>query len=519
MLSKRTALLGFELAPLKDELIHGWLARHQALARLTASQGFLKLVLDRRTLGGSPLLPTGLRELSERLPSGRYGHERLIADHTAFPYFASFGPADRVGRLAEGMRDGWSDRSQNVLGVTPVAQHATLLYCRTCRSEQLATLGAATWSRVHQAPGVFRCHMHEEPLMASPIKVKSSASLFTCPTGNEGPTPATSPLPNSSARRIARLTAHFMQNPRRIASRVQLRVGVSNLLRKAGWLHESGHARAHLWQTFAKHVGEETLEGLGCQRTLGNTSTSWIHNMIGAQTVGHHPLRYLLIFDFLGLEPSDLQNFPEAELDPVLRTGAPAHPRVELEGLTPELLALYRRGILKGVSDGLTRAEIQRKHTRRFRALLAFDRVWFDEHVPARGTAAPRSMKDNSEEDGHLTAVILAAISRLRNTGDVPPKRITLHSIATEAGLPTFEARKHRLPKSLRLGEAACESVEQHRVTLLHWAAERYRTEGASPSFAVFAKRAAFKPERFPTLRELARTIHGNLADSGRPRD
>src|SRR4051812_4721702 len=107
MSRSHAAVLAFELAPLEDELLGGWLARHRAMLGLTTHQGFAELALGRRSFAGSPLLPAGLAELPDRLPSGLYDHERLLSEHTAFPYFASFGPAERVSALVKIMRDGW----------------------------------------------------------------------------------------------------------------------------------------------------------------------------------------------------------------------------------------------------------------------------------------------------------------------------------------------------------------------------------------------------------------------------
>lgn len=90
--------------------------------------------------------------------------DRLIDDHTLFPYYAPFVPPRIYERLRDAMRT--TPYRFNSEDFRPFICQLScgpkwLRYCPTCASEDRATYGERYWHRLHQAPGVAICPRHK----------------------------------------------------------------------------------------------------------------------------------------------------------------------------------------------------------------------------------------------------------------------------------------------------------------------------------------------------------------------
>jgi hypothetical protein len=505
-------IFGFQLRILKDELLYSWLSRYQQSLGPITSAPLMRSIVGATRLSGTAALLYGVGPVIRRLYTGASGTSEIINAHTALPYFSSFADKDRITLLRNAIEAKWGGGGGNSnFRFTPVAMPGELRYCPQCRDSELKIIGQATWNRVFQMPGVFYCYLHETKLFKSSFSASNPRMLIPCPSDDSLSAPIISPLSPERAIALSKLTFRFMNHPVAVESMLSLRNSIRAVLLRAGWLHRSGHVRAHLWEKFTGFHGHEALLSLGCGNNYSNTS--WIHDMVGRHTVAHHPLRYLLLFDFLGPgvnsqygnkieNDEDVYSFRDSQ-----RTRAQA----PLSRPSPQELSYYRRGILADKKSGLSRADIQSKHARRFRDMMAFDQSWLNRNLP-RPPAVRRGYKDTSSDDAKFRIRALDAIKKLATPPDGSlPRRLTVFSISIEAKLGSFPIRQDRYPQTSSLINECAQTVDDYRLIVLEWTAKGCRDSNEKINFKMFCKLAKFHPERHPIIRNQARRIHQEI--------
>ena len=143
--------------PHPDELLYSVCARYNALMdypnSVTATHDFfgdgaIAAVID---------LPNRIDHLIAALPLGHlYSADKLIYQHTHYPFYAQFLPPSRALLVKNTMREGGQNRVAERIGLSAdrLKMPTHLRFCPSCVAQDRADFGETYWHRVHQIPGV-----------------------------------------------------------------------------------------------------------------------------------------------------------------------------------------------------------------------------------------------------------------------------------------------------------------------------------------------------------------------------
>jgi hypothetical protein len=154
-----------------------------------------------------------------QLPRGHcYTADRLIYDHTLFPYYAPFLPEDRRDRIYRQMRSGDGTGLTARLGLltSHIPPYRWLRYCPECVKSDRDRFGETYWHRLHQAPGVAVCPVHATILSESTVARPPGPDMYLSAERTvESVAPrfaADSPL-YGFLKEIAECIAHLLSSP------------------------------------------------------------------------------------------------------------------------------------------------------------------------------------------------------------------------------------------------------------------------------------------------------------------
>jgi hypothetical protein len=148
--------------------------------------------------------------------------ERLIDQHSAFPYFASLVTEDVATRWRAALIEGHPDAFRRYL---PATRHGlrfanALRHCHECQQSDIEQYGLAHWHVVHQLPGIRFCPEHNHRLhdrcgsCKTPLGGKSKAILpgAACQRcGSHGADSSLSKHPSHGYQSLADLICRTLQ--------------------------------------------------------------------------------------------------------------------------------------------------------------------------------------------------------------------------------------------------------------------------------------------------------------------
>lgn len=155
-----------------DELVYSWLSRYFVYSGCTNNRMLLSQLLYSKSNNPSIEFIGHLNEAAERQITQVYSMDDLILNHTMFPQYARFMPADkRDVALAELKR--YCD-PHKVFTILPRNERELWLkYCPLCVAEDRKKYGETYWHRVHQVRNMLICPIHKCKLKNSNIDARS----------------------------------------------------------------------------------------------------------------------------------------------------------------------------------------------------------------------------------------------------------------------------------------------------------------------------------------------------------
>ncbi|WP_404378644.1 TniQ family protein [Caenispirillum salinarum] len=424
------AMLGVFPPLFDDELLYG------ALARLHRWMGRPPVPLFQDAAFGSACqpsleLPRRVSALAERMPQPGFDAVRLVARHTLFPYFAALYPRARRRRLLTAML-GNDERAWSVVGITAGRTGGRrLLACRRCADDDRARYGVAYWRRHHQAPGVFVCPDHGDPLV-----VAAAAETGTLPEKGyvdlDGLDLTVAPAAHPDAghpidRRVATAVATVMRGARS-TDRHRAAARLRRILAAGDWATERVLRTRELHAALADWAGDALIRyGVGAGE--GGVSASWLPTLLAPGRTGPALVRYAVVLAFLDRPVSLLFEDPSpgAEADRPLTsrrrsTAAAAQPPRRRQRFSNDPSALETRIAaaeaellaVRAAAPELTRKNIARRAPTSYHLLRERRRERFEAIMPAPGPRG-RPVADWAARDAALvrraqTAVAAAAL-------------------------------------------------------------------------------------------------------------
>ena len=155
-----------------DELVYSWLSRYFVYSGCTNNKMLLSQLLYSKSNNPSIEFIGHLNEAAERQITQVYSMDDLILNHTMFPQYARFMPADkREVALAELKR--YCD-PHKVFTILPRNEgELWLKYCPQCATEDRKKYGETYWHRTHQIRNIMICPIHKCKLVNSEVDIRS----------------------------------------------------------------------------------------------------------------------------------------------------------------------------------------------------------------------------------------------------------------------------------------------------------------------------------------------------------
>lgn len=292
--------------PYPDELFYSICARFHRTMKYGNHIHTSQELFGSATAGAAIDLPQRLAHLVSALPPGnRYTVDSLIQDNSLLPLYAAFLPGARVAHLkivmAEGGRGGISTRSN-------IRRLDYFRFCILCATEDREKFGETYWHRIHQAPGMLVCHLHNVLLDRCHIDLRSKTTRLKFINADQTLRKRRiRPLDLASTTgrtmlQIAHDVAWLLSRPSLCFETQLLHDRYRKLLKRAGFLIGRTLHTSRLVDAFTQHYGSSHLQTLRCEV---EGYSNWLVQLFLKATL-HSPLHNLLAIQFLHCSPEQL---------------------------------------------------------------------------------------------------------------------------------------------------------------------------------------------------------------------
>jgi Tn7-like transposition protein D/TniQ len=307
-------MIGYFPAPHPDELLYSVCARFQERFDCRYKNEVSQTLFGSPNVTAIINLPTNLDYLTASFPPGHHlSVGRLIDEHTLLPFYSPFLPPERVNRIRALMRSSFtSDASiiNKLCGIPNSNIHPPdrLRFCPLCVEEDRKSVEETYWHRLHQVTGVIVCPFHKVFLEDSSARTRN----------------------REDAREFVPAEQLITLKPARLLNQLDHNHTVLlNIARDSFWLLKNGELGSNLksmrnrymyllsqkrlavitgrvWVRellikLKDHYSKELLESLQCDFDESKIA-SWPAQLVkdlGCRQI-HHPLRHVLLMQFLG---------------------------------------------------------------------------------------------------------------------------------------------------------------------------------------------------------------------------
>lgn len=315
--------------PHKDELLYSTCARFHISRRYSTQNETLEELFGSKNANAIIALPNRLDILCSNLSeASQYTSDKIISEHTLFPFYRPFLPKNRVDKIIQGMKgnNGWTTHNASGISQSIINQPKFLRFCPECLQADIESVGEVYWHRSHQLIGVEICHIHACPLIDSELGSSAAFNLRNCryfvDLGEEiknKKTPShVKAIPASQlehnewlANAIHWLLNHCPTNmsPDELRSRYLYYLKEKNLTSFYGTVKTK-----ELISEFRNFYSDKFLRKLNCDLDLKNYV--WLAMVYRKNPSSSHPLRHLLFMRFLGITPEVFFKEPLQENHP-----------------------------------------------------------------------------------------------------------------------------------------------------------------------------------------------------------
>lgn len=312
-------MIGVFQDPYPDEIFYS------ICARLCERAGYSKHRIAMRDLFGceavvaSVAFPSHLDDLVARLPpESAYTSDYLIEEHTLLPFYSSFLPPGRVGRLRQDMcgRKGPAIHMRSGVMASRVPLPERLRFCPQCVAEDREQYGECYWHRVHQISGVELCPFHEMYLQNSdvPASNKRTRHEYVAAEHSLQRTMQLQREVRSPYHQVLLEIAHdayWLLCQRRLLQDLKLLSRrYRQLLAEIDLATSRGRVDVSMFlQMFKNCYPAQLLRLLHCELEE-DVQENWLLRLVRTPHGAQHPLHHLLLMHFLGQTAESFFDYP-----------------------------------------------------------------------------------------------------------------------------------------------------------------------------------------------------------------
>lgn len=301
-------MLSFFTDPYPDELLYSVFARYHFYSGNIDLKDTLTELFGKNSAIPSFEIGSHLRFLCTAL-GGSYTPDRLIQEHTLFPFYAPFLPGNRKRELLKDITSSDGKGIYTKLGIVAgsICKKESIYYCSACAYEEMEKLGEAYIHREHQLQGVLICPHHGQFLKKYPVKRHENSRVeYTLLDGSlldlsdnclyEG---KYLEKYQNELQRISKAAYYLLSYDLSRISKVDVLLRYKNLLYESDLATNSLRVKQdELHDRVVGYYGNELLEILesGLDR---NDEYNWLRVATRSVARTVHPLRHILLILYL----------------------------------------------------------------------------------------------------------------------------------------------------------------------------------------------------------------------------
>jgi len=171
-------MLSFFTDPYPDELLYSAFARYHFYSGNVDLKDTLTELFGKNSAIPSFEIGSHLGFLCNAL--GRsYSPDRLIQEHTLFPFYTPFLPSNRKRELLNDIASSDGKGIYTKIGIVAgsICKKDSIYYCSACARAEIERFGEAYIHREHQLQGVLMCPHHERFLKKYPVKRQENSRV------------------------------------------------------------------------------------------------------------------------------------------------------------------------------------------------------------------------------------------------------------------------------------------------------------------------------------------------------
>lgn len=325
-------MVSFFPALYKDELLYSAIARYHIRCGNISPKATLGELYGSKTISAVVELPSNIENLIGNMPiNNKYTANEFIYNHTMFLFYTAFLPPERkevVYKLMEG-KNGGDIYNRVGLMATSISSNKYFKFCPECAKEDKFKYGELYWHRMHQIPGIVICSKHKIPLLDSKVLIHAeNKHEYICATEENclfnkvnNQTILEEKEMLLKFNKVMNLEEYFkklsilVENVelllnRQYNSRPSLWFwrNYNNKLIELGFANANGEVKQKkLINNFTDYYGEDLLYIL--QSVVNpNNESNWLSQIVRKHRKTFHPIRHLLLMQFLGITIDELFN-------------------------------------------------------------------------------------------------------------------------------------------------------------------------------------------------------------------
>ncbi|MFB6469511.1 TnsD family transposase [Cytobacillus sp. Hz8] len=315
-------MVGFFPTPYPNELLYSTLARFHVRSGNISPKATVEELFGSRSVTAVLDLPANIDSLISNLPIGsNYTAERLIMENTLYPFYSAFLPSERAKIILQSMKGNSGGSIHNRIGVmaSTIVENKFIRFCKDCALESLKTYGEIYWKQSHQVPCIIICSKHKTRLYDSKV--------FVHPYNKHEFIPASVDNCNLSDEYTNLTNIEEVIEFEFIPKYIQLVDNVEKLLNNRypnkppewffsqyierlklmGLANTNGSVKQkELREQFIEFYGGNLLETV--QSPVTDNESCWLSMMVRKPRKTVHPIRHLLMIQFLGITLEELWN-------------------------------------------------------------------------------------------------------------------------------------------------------------------------------------------------------------------
>lgn len=292
--------------PMPDETLHSILARYYMSSIYVYWRNMAQDMFDRIWVYSVASIPVGLEKLIEAIEFTGLTFEKVLYEHTFFPYYTVFLSEERNRNMLNLARSCEKKEDMIRLGAV-IRQNETakqLRFCPKCALEDFRRNGFTFWRRSHQLPGVWICTKHGCSLFAS----KTQNDLFSNDNFNAAEVKTLFPASVAAqlschekllAVEIARGQEYVLKNFNLVRQKLlippeKLQCIIDGELHERRFVSVGGHVSYCRFQReFLEFYGENILRQTGLY--LNAVGLTWIKDFYLKQLIPINALKVVLL--------------------------------------------------------------------------------------------------------------------------------------------------------------------------------------------------------------------------------